>query len=227
MSVVNDRINEAKTILRNLGHTIFDEKRVNDAAWQIRTKAGPIINLWDNGNCTVQGKNAEDVRAAVAHLGKANSHSPSPLPRNVFVVYGHDVAARDQLETLLHRWDLEPILLDQLASGGQTLIEKLETHQNRASYAVVLATPDDEGHAVGQEINKKFRARQNVVLELGMMLTLLGRSNVAILYKGPMELPSDTAGLVYIPFTNDVRDVSLDLAREVIKAGITIDPSKI
>jgi predicted nucleotide-binding protein len=227
MSVDDDRTNEAITILRSMGHTVEVPKRVNDNSWQLRTKAGPIVNIWDNGNCTVQGKNAEKVRAAVAHLGKGGTATKAPLPRTVFVVYGHDIQARDQLETLLHRWDLEPILLDQLASGGQTLIEKLETHQNRASYAVILATPDDIGYAVGQEVNAKPRARQNVVLELGMMLTLLGRSNVAILYKGPMELPSDIAGLVYISFANHVHDVSLDLARELIKAGLTIDPTKI
>jgi predicted nucleotide-binding protein len=227
MSVDDDRTNEALTILRGMGHTVEVPKRVNDNSWQLRTKTGPIVNIWDNGNCTVQGKNAEAVRAAVAHLGKGGAAIKAPLPRTVFVVYGHDIQARDQLETLLHRWDLEPILLDQLASGGQTLIEKLETHQNRASYAVILATPDDIGYAVGQEVNAKPRARQNVVLELGMMLTLLGRSNVAISYKGPMELPSDIAGLVYISFTNHVHDVSLDLARELIKAGLTIDPTKI
>jgi hypothetical protein len=37
-------------------------------------------------------------------------------------------------------------------------------------YAVVLATPDDEGHPRGKPDEKRFRARQNVVLELGVLL---------------------------------------------------------
>ena len=76
---------------------------------------------------------------------------------------------------MLRRWDLEPILLDQLTSEGDTLIEKLERYMNEAVFAVVLATPDDEGHARGKPEQRQFRARQNVVLELGMMLRGLGR----------------------------------------------------
>lgn len=226
MSTDSAMLNEARNILRQLGHTIVEEKRVNDAALQLRTKAGPVVNLWDNGNCTVQGKDVEDIRSAVAHLGKKASASPAPPPRTVFVVYGHDASAKEQLEAMLRRWDLEPIFLDQLPSQGQTLIEKLEQHRSQASYAVVLATPDDEGHAVGREDEKNFRARQNVVLELGMMLAMLGRANVAILYKGPMELPSDITGLVYIPFTDNVADARIQLAKEFDKAGFSINVGK-
>ena len=43
----------------------------------------------------------------------------------VFVVYGHDEPARTQLEAMLRRWGMEPLILDQLPSEGQTIIEKL------------------------------------------------------------------------------------------------------
>jgi predicted nucleotide-binding protein len=46
---------------------------------------------------------------------------------------------------MLRRWDLDPLILDQLTSGGQTIIEKLESVRKDTSFAVVLATPDDEG----------------------------------------------------------------------------------
>ena len=56
-----------------------------------------------------------------------------------------------------------------------------------------MATPDDEGHRASHADEKALRARQNVVLELGMLLALLGRSRVAILLKDQknMEKPSD------------------------------------
>jgi predicted nucleotide-binding protein len=38
-------------------------------------------------------------------------------------MYGHDGQARNDLEMILRRWDLEPLILDQLASEGQTIIE--------------------------------------------------------------------------------------------------------
>ena len=43
---------------------------------------------------------------------------------------------------------------------------------------------------------KHLRARQNVILELGMLLVRLGRKRVAILHKGSLELPSDITGRV-------------------------------
>ena len=81
---------------------------------------------------------------------------------------------------MLRRWDLEPLIIDQLASKGQTIIEKLEEYTGQANFGIVLATPDDVGYAKDHEDDKKFRARQNVVLELGMLLAKIGRSKVAI-----------------------------------------------
>lgn len=144
------------------------------------------------------------------------------------MVYGHDDIARTQLEAMLRRWDLEPIILDQQASGGQTIIEKLEEYGFDVGYAIVLATPDDEGKAK-TESEYKSRVRQNVVLELGMFLSKLGRERVAILLKESpdFERPSDIQGLVYIPFQNKVDEVSISLIRELSRQGYTIDSSRI
>ena len=63
-------------------------------------------------------------------------------------------------------------------------------------------TPDDEGHRKGHLDERLSHVRQNVVLELGMLLASpnLGRRRVAILLKeqGDMERPSDIQGLIYI-----------------------------
>ena len=141
------------------------------------------------------------------------------------LVYGHDERAKTKLEAMLRKWGLAPIILDQLTSGGTTIIEKLEAHRAEANFAVVLATPDDEGHRTGHEDEKKFRARQNVVLELGMMLAILGRPKVAILLRDQknMERPSDIDGLIYIPFEDDVEETKLHLAKEIDAQEITIN----
>lgn len=88
----------------------------------------------------MQGKAQDQVRAIL-------EGSAVPNNRKIFVVYGHDDIARTQLEALLRRWDLEPIILDQQASSGQTIIEKLEEYGSDVEYAIVLATPDDDGKA--------------------------------------------------------------------------------
>jgi predicted nucleotide-binding protein len=148
----------------------------------------------------------------------------------VFVVYGHDTTARTQLEAMLRRWGLDPLILDQLPSEGQTIIEKLESYTGNVGFAVVLATPDDEGNRVGHPDEKACRARQNVVLELGMLLATLGRKRVAILMKQSekMERPSDIQGLIYIPFKDDLaKEAGLLLAKEMSQQGYDIAVTKI
>ncbi|OAI49087.1 hypothetical protein AYO45_03515 [Gammaproteobacteria bacterium SCGC AG-212-F23] len=127
---------------------------------------------------------------------------------------------------MLRRWRLEPIMLDQLPSEGQTIIEKLEKYTSQVNFAVILATPDDEGFKTGRQDEKAFRARQNVVLELGMLLIHLGRKKVAILLKEQekMERPSDIQGLIYIPFKDDLaKEVGVILAKEMNSQGYDID----
>jgi hypothetical protein len=55
--------------------------------------------------------------ATAAPKVKAVGAVPS---RKVFVVYGHDEKTRNELEAMLRRWELDPIILDQLTANGQT-----------------------------------------------------------------------------------------------------------
>ncbi|MEY8575798.1 TIR domain-containing protein [Oscillospiraceae bacterium 21-37] len=182
---------------------------------------GGKVNCYSTGKYNVQGKAQDQVKAIL-------EGSAEPNNRKIFVVYGHDEIARTQLEALLRRWDLEPIILDQQASGGQTIIEKLEDYGSDVGYAIVLATPDDDGKAKSEAVYKS-RVRQNVVLELGMFLAQLGRERVAILLKeaANFEKPSDIQGLVYIPFQNRVDEVALSLIRELSRQGYKIDTTRI
>lgn len=101
---------------------------------------GGMVNCFNSGKYSIQGKAQDEVKAIIE--GTAMSTN-----RKIFVVYGHDETAKLQLEALLRRWDLTPIILDQQASAGQTIIEKLEEYSKDVGYAIVLATPDDEGKA--------------------------------------------------------------------------------
>ena len=77
----------------------------------------------------------------------------------------------------------------------------------------------DEGRKSGVETGLLGRARQNVILEMGMLLSKLGRSRVAILHKTTkeLELPSDVHGLMYISFDKSLSDAKVSLAKEVGK----------
>lgn len=202
-------------------------------------QSGEIFNVFDTGKMSFQGKTTsltEEVKATyegapapverAREIGVQQPQQETAAP--VFIVYGHDTAARDQLELILRRMKLEPIILGHLPAAGDTIIEKLERYigeHGNARFACVLLTPDDEGHKAGKPEEKKYRARQNVVLEMGMVLARLGRQRVAILHKQSVELPSDIAGLLYIPFTERVDEVKTRLFNELRAAGYNPDAS--
>jgi predicted nucleotide-binding protein len=139
------------------------------------------------------------------------THAPTATPpistveerrlftREVFILHGHDDAAKQEVARFLEHLGLEPVILhEQTNRGSITIIEKLERHSN-VPFAVVLLTPDDVGAPASARDNLKYRARQNVILELGYFLAKLGRERVYPLYKEGVEIPSDFSGIIYTP----------------------------
>ena len=221
----NLSLEQVKSLLANAGYIVLEEKRLgNNLATTLKLQNGCVVNCWDKGTVNCQGKNA----SAIESLFCQDIHD-KVQNRRVFVVYGHDGNARTQLEAMLRRWDLEPLILDQLISSGQTIIEKLEEYTKQANFGIVLATPDDIGYPKGEENKKRYRVRQNVVLELGMLLSKIGRDKVAILLSQAedMEKPSDIDGLIYIPFKDNVEEVKLSLAKEMQSNGYKLDIAKL
>jgi predicted nucleotide-binding protein len=161
----------------------------------------------------------------------SHSHTPTPIVtsardrKRVFVVHGHDEAARETAARLLERLELNAIILNEQASAGRTIIEKLE-HYGDVDFAVVLLTPDDVGAARDDAATLRPRARQNVVLELGLFIGRLGRAHVCALHKGDLELPSDFVGVVYVPM-DDGGAWKYLLGRELIAAGFAVDLNRI
>lgn len=222
---INISLEQVKALLKTANQTIVDEKRSgNNLGTVLKLSNGCIINCWDKGTANCQGKNADQITTLLS--GTAISSTQN---RKVFVVYGHDNHARTQLEAMLRRWDLEPLILDQLISSGQTIIEKLEEYTQQANFGIVLATPDDIGYPKNDETKKQYRVRQNVVLELGMLLSKIGREKIAILLSQAedMEKPSDIDGLIYIPFKDNVEETKLSLAKEMQNNGYALDIAKL
>jgi predicted nucleotide-binding protein len=144
--------------------------------------------------------------------------------RCVFILHGRD-PARNELAAFLLRLGLEPVILEEQDHAGRTILEQIEVHVRRADYAIALLTGDDEGHLTSKPEMKKPRARQNVILELGVCLGVLGRRRIAVVYRDGVELPSDLHGLLYIPF-GKIADVRLQLVQAMKHAGLEIDANK-
>jgi predicted nucleotide-binding protein len=145
------------------------------------------------------------------------------LSRRVFIVHGHDEGAREAVARFLERLGLQPVILHEQANRGKTVIEKFEAHRD-VGFAVVLLTPDDEGCEKGG--TPRSRARQNVVLELGYFVGVLGRDRVCALRRGAVEIPSDFAGVVYVPF-DETGGWKQALGQELAAAGFEIDWNRV
>ena len=114
----------------------------------------------------------------------------------VFIVHGHDEHAKADAKSYVESRGLEPIILHLQASGGRTIIEKID-HYTNVGFGIVLYTECDIG-AKRDSLSYKWRARQNVVFEHGYLIAKLARSRVAALVKGSVETPNDISGVVYI-----------------------------
>jgi predicted nucleotide-binding protein len=145
----------------------------------------------------------------------------SPPSNRVFLVHGHDVAAKESLARFLEKLSLAPVILHEQANEGKTVIEKFESHSN-VSFAVVLLTPDDVGASATTPSALASRARQNVVLELGYFTGKLGRNRVCALYKPGIEIPSDIHGVLFVEL-DDPGAWRTKLAQELVSSGMKIN----
>ena len=153
------------------------------------------------------------------------SAQPTQQSRNIFIVHGHDEAAKQQMARFIEQLELHPIILHEKADKGQTVIEKFEAHSD-VGFAVVLLTPDDIGYPKDDLPKAQPRVRQNVVLELGFFLGKLGRARVCALLKGDIEIPTDSEGVLYKPM-DAMGAWKFALAKEIKAAGIEVDMNNV
>ncbi len=197
--------------------------------YTFRSQQGGILNYWPKkGSVQLQGK-PEGITELEAVFGfeLTSDHVIDQVDSKVtiFVVHGHDKLALEQLELVLRRLELDPYILQNDNGDSRTLIEALEQKiYEEAAFGIVLLTPDDYGYPHDKsDDDRQPSARQNVILELGMVLASLGRERTALLKKGALELPTDVSGIIYLEFNEHVKEVGTKLARRMQNAGININ----
>lgn len=148
------------------------------------------------------------------------------MNKKVFIVHGHDDAAKQETARMLEKIGYESVILHEQADSGKTIIEKIETYTNVA-FAVVLYTECDLGRAKEEsESQERYRARQNVVFEHGYLIAKLGRERVCALVKGKVETPGDISGVVYTPMNTD-GGWKLKLAQNMRAVGLAVDVNQL
>ncbi len=201
-----------------------------------RSQQQGILNYWpNNGTVQCQGK-AEpkaELEAMFASEGWEASLTTAITSKDertkIFIVHGHDTSALDQLELVLRRLKLDPFILQNNDGESKTLIEALEQKiYKEAAFGIVLLTPDDYGYPKNKtDADRQPRARQNVILELGMVLASLGRNRMVLLKKGALEIPTDVSSIIYLEFNEHVKEIAVKLATRMKSAGIEIDDALI
>ena len=145
--------------------------------------------------------------------------------QRVFIVHGHDNAAKQEMARTLENAGFEAIILHEQADTGLTIIEKIERYTD-VNYAVVLYTECDLGRSKREPVeNEKNRARQNVVFEHGYLIGKLGRDHVSALVKGNVETPGDISGVVYTKMDEDGA-WKMALAKNMKAVGLDVDMNR-
>lgn len=185
-------------------------------------KITSAIALLQEGQRTLR----EDL-ADAAHEEAPASKGGKPVQASnkVFVVHGHDDAAKQALARFLEKVELEAIILHEQPDQGLTIIEKFESYASQVGFAVVLLTPDDLGAAKAAAV-QTGRARQNVLFELGYFAGKLGRGRTCLLRKGDVEIPSDLYGVIYTDLDAG-EGWKMKLVKEMKAAGLAFDANKV
>lgn len=200
---------------------------------RFRSKAGEILNWWPKtGTISCQGKGGEKLAVDLARVmgEKQNFEAKAATNvRRIFIVHGSDHEALEQLELVLFRLGIEPLVQKNVDGKGLPLFQALmENIGNDTDFVFVLMTPDDYGYRKEEsDTDRKPRARQNVILEAGMALSKLGSDRVALIKRGALELPSDLDGIIRIEYNSHVKEVAAKIAQRLTGAGIPIAETRV
>ena len=146
---------------------------------------------------------------------RANSELDQPKPemtRRVFITHGRSNDWRAVQAFIEKDVQLATIELAQEPAEGRTIIEKLEDNASRCGSAVIVMTGDDVANA-GEP-----RVRENVMHEIGFFQGRYGRKAVVLLHEEGVNIPTNLAGLVYVPFPKGNIEAGFHVLQRELKA---------
>ncbi|MED2874500.1 nucleotide-binding protein [Bacillus thuringiensis] len=202
---------------------LIDSQTPANVAWFVTKEDAFIDDVY------TQDVTTEIIKEAKVRMQEPLKLSASPSSneidnKKVFIVHGHDESVKIAVARFLERLDLKPIILHEQASGGTTIIEKIENNTD-VGFGIVLYTPCDLGKAKNDD-ELQIRARQNVIFEHGYLIAKLGRSNVCALVKDNIEKPNDISGVVYVNYDSGT-SWHMELFKELKNAGYDLDANKL
>ena len=216
---------DAKSFIRNAISSNSDWiKRIDSIRWSLSmftssTPDSAFASAWNGGKKDFLNVLAS-IKSEIEIYSDSQSSSEQGVKSNkIFIVHGHNNEIKLAVARLVSQLGLIPIILHEQPNKGRTIIEKFEKLSEDVSFAIVLLSADDIMH------DGKYRARQNVILELGYFIAKLGRENVVALYdtSTEVEIPSDITGVLYEPYDNPNGVWRFEIIQELKAAGFDVD----
>jgi hypothetical protein len=147
----------------------------------------------------------------------ASRISPYPATNDVFIIHGKDELNSRRLSDYLRDEGMNPVVMMARAGMSRALSDKFEEEASKCVFAFGLFTMDDLIHS---DAKKYYQARPNVIYETGWFVGRIGKSRVTLLLQEGTEMHTDLQGISRIHFSEDVREKSHDIRRELKGAGL-------
>jgi len=122
---------------------------------------------------------------------------PEPEPFRVFIGHGGSLQWRDLKDHLQDQHHYEVIAYETGARAGHEIRDVIQEMLQKSSFAVLVMTGEDE------QPDGKFRARQNVIHEIGLFQGKLGFHRAIVLVEDSTETFSNIAGVQQIRYSKD------------------------
>jgi len=119
----------------------------------------------------------------------------------VFIGHGHNPAWRDLKDHLQDKHGIKVIAYESGERGGHAIRDILEELMSSASLAFLVLTKEDE------TLEGAFRARQNVVHEVGLFQGRLGFTRAIVISQEGTEVFSNIAGVHQLQFRSKIQEI--------------------
>ena len=144
--------------------------------------------------------------------------------KRIFIVHGSDMHMTDKVSSLLGKFRLDHVLLED--ESKERKVKDFKKIASECSYAIILFSADDVGRSLSPSTPEKARTSQKVLFQAGYFLSHVGRKNMIILHSEDKEIesPFDFDELTFAPFDSKGNWKNV-LIQEMGKAGIYIEKS--
>lgn len=194
--------------------------QINPQMLQFKIVDIAVINFYENKTIMFQNTSLEN-KNKILKLINTDLYQDRD-GHKVYIVYGHDIISRNELENILRKWQLKPVTTK--GDSGQSIYVNVVKDMASCDFAIALFTPDDLGYGKDEGADRIItRARENVLFETGMLVACKGLEKVAILRKAETNIPSDImSALTYIAYNNSISEIEMQLFKRLQSAGINI-----